>query len=181
MYTSEEAAALLVTELHSSSEGEVDDCPSCSSEESIAPYPDPTDDESDQTYETLAEMISKDKCFEYSHEPRANNRRISALNIFTETNRIPKSIKPRVTSPFEILKLFITSDIVTQILESTDVAMNPPMTQEDFWLWIAANYVLGISKSKSASVREMFSTEFGLPILQKCKISYFVFYYLLGI
>lgn len=152
------------------SESELEDNEDISEEDdnSIDPYPEDSEylDEIDVPLHENA-IISKDKLYEYSTNTQRSNRRINGLNLFTAHEGLPRQLATRISSPFDSLKIFITSDIIGQIQTSTNYSLETPIIEKEFWVWIAANLFLGISKSKNASVDEMFSTEFGIPFLQQ--------------
>lgn len=174
MSTRKESVSILATPNYmEETESDFDDNESVSEDEniSIAAYPEDSDYSDDIDAQPSEDaIISKDNIFEYSINSERSNRRSPALNLFTAQEGLPKHVASRISTPFDCFKILITRDIIDQILTSTNTVL--PIAEEELWLWTAANLYLGISKSKNASIAEMFSPEFGLPFLQKCKFNY---------
>ena len=124
-----------------------------------------------------AQFLSKDKLFTYSDTvPQQRGRPTSSNNTpHLNGGTIPQNISARVSTPLSSLKLFITEDMITQILESTNSylskkGINFKISCNDIWLWIGANTFLGIMKAKSASLKDMWNDETGIPYLKKCNV-----------
>ena len=132
---------------------------------SITPYPtsDETDSSSEENY---PKIHSKDGLFEYSEIPSTSFRRTSNLNLFTAKPGLPKRTNALISTPLDALKLFISEEVVSQIIASTNLTLEKPLNTSEFWLWVAANLFLGVQKSKNASVEELFSSEYGFTYLK---------------
>ena len=184
MYTAEEAAQLLALNADSESEADlsVNSNASESSEEesSIPAYPAESSSkssESESDHPRSSQLISKDGLHAYTTDPPSSSRRTSELNLFKATPGIPHNLSRSLGSPFDFFKAFITRDIMEQIIVSTNTMVQNPISEEEMWLWIAANLFLGICKSKNASIEEMYSLDMGIPFLRKRKFLSQNFFY----
>ena len=175
MYSANEAAVFIANALDESSD-ELSEDISEQNDQTIAPFPDESECSLSEVENKLSDVItSKDRLFDYSETARTSMRRVSAVNTFTAKHDVPKNVASAISTPLDSLKMFITPNILEQIIVSTNSVLSSPIDENNLWLWIGANLFLGISKSKNASVEEMFSKEFGLPYLRSrnldCHIS----------
>ena len=134
-------------------------------------------DSNDVNIESQSESelsVSKDKIYKWSSIQPRQNVREQSLNIIRFKSGISQRITDRVYSPFSALKTFITDDIISKILESTNDFLQsrnkPNITIKDICLWIACNYYLGFMKSKNTSLQEAWNVTKGLLFLSKSNI-----------
>ena len=63
--------------------------------------------------------------------------------------------------------------MIKHIVNSTNVFLENStksmITDDDLWLWIGANFYLGLMKNKNSSLQQLWNTEKGLPYLSKSK------------
>lgn len=152
----------------------------------ISPYPIEVEEEQteildwiDKSTDAHQDIISKDGKYKYIRKAKSDQRRVLALKYFLDKpckqviiglsntlfQGISRKILQKITSPFATLETFLTPDIIDQILNPTNSVLENQLSENYFLLYIGALVLFGISKSKNASIEEMFTVVFGIPYI----------------